>query len=146
MNFTGLFGQAPCAIADRVQAASGGWRSFGFVARVAQTYWRLLQKYRQVGEYDLMVVGYPGQFDVFLARLLSRLRRKPLAWDVFMSIYLIALERGLQQRSPFTIAAIRRLERLACSVPDRLILDMEELLTQTAFNEELKGYIKHSGR
>jgi len=113
-------------IEDRVQAASGGWLSLTFVRRLLGTYWRLLQRYRRVGAYDIMVVGYPGQFDVFLARLLTWWRRRPLVWDIFMSIYLIALERQLDQRSPFTIGLLRRLEWLACRLPDRLILDTAE--------------------
>jgi glycosyltransferase involved in cell wall biosynthesis len=73
-----------------------------------------------------MLVGYPGQFDVYLARLLTWLRRKPLVWDIFMSIYLIAVERGLHQHSRLTVWAIRQIERFACRLPDRLILDTTE--------------------
>jgi glycosyltransferase involved in cell wall biosynthesis len=72
-----------------------------------------------------VIVGYPGQFDVYLARLLSWLRGKPLVWDVFMSIYLIALERGLDQRSSFTINWIRRIEGWGLRLPNRLIHDTE---------------------
>ncbi len=115
-------------IEDRVQAAAGGWFHFSFVRRVIGTYWRLLQRYRHIGSYDIMVIGYPGQFDVFLGRLLSWLRHKPLVWDIFMSIYLIALERRLDERSPFTIGLLRRLEWLACRLPDLLILDTSEYM------------------
>jgi glycosyltransferase involved in cell wall biosynthesis len=114
------------SIEDRVQAASGGWVNLHFGVRVLRTYLALLNKYRRVGDYDVMVVGYPGQFDVYLARLLTWLRRKPLAWDVFMSIYLIAVERGLNVHSPLTVWAIRQVERFACRLPDRLILDTAE--------------------
>ncbi len=110
-------------IEDRVQAASGGWRSPLFAGRVLRAYARLLRRYRACGDYDVLMVGYPGQFDVFLAWLLARLRRKPLVWDVFMSIYLVALERGLDSRSKFTIGLLRRIERLALRLPDMLIQD-----------------------
>ena len=113
-------------IEDRVEAASGGWLRPKFIGRVFRTYWHLLQRYYRMGGYDIMVVGYPGHFDVFLARLLTWLRRKPLVWDIFMSIYLIALERGLDSRSRFTIRMLRLLEWLACRIPDRLILDTSE--------------------
>jgi glycosyltransferase involved in cell wall biosynthesis len=113
-------------IRDRVQAASGGWLRPTFLCRVIRTYWRLLQAYRQVGAYDVMVLGYPGQLDVFLARLLSWQRRKPLALDVFMSIYLIAIERGLVDRHPLTGWLIRQFEKLALRLPDLLIQDTAE--------------------
>lgn len=111
-------------IEDRVQTVQGGWKSLRFWRRIATTYTRLLRRYWQLGgAYDVLVVGYPGQLDVFLARLLSWLHRKPLVWDIFMSIYLIALERGLDKRSRLGVALLRWLEWLACRLPDQLIID-----------------------
>jgi glycosyltransferase involved in cell wall biosynthesis len=113
-------------IEDRVQTASGGWARPSFLIRVLRTYVRLLRKYRDIGDYDVMVLGYPGQLDVLLARVLTRLRRKPLVLDVFMSIYLIAQERGLTARHPFTARLVYLLEKLACWLPDLLIIDTAE--------------------
>lgn len=114
-------------IEDRVQAVSGGWKKPAFWLRVLRTYTRLLRKYWPLrNQYDVLVVGYPGQFDVYLARLLSWWARKPLVWDIFMSIYLIALERGLDRRSRFMVQLLRVVEHWACRLPDRLILDTAE--------------------
>ena len=111
-------------IEDRVQVASGKWASWSFVKRVIATYKRLLVKYVALGkDYDVMVLGYPGQLDVFLARLLTWLRRKPLVLDLFMSIYLIAVERSLGNKSPISIKLLRWLEAAACKLPDLLICD-----------------------
>ncbi len=110
-------------IEDRVQVVGGGWAHPAFWRRVVRTYTRLLRRYRGVGRYDILIVGYPGQFDVFLARLLSWWHRRPLVWDIFMSIYLIAAERNLDKRSRFIVGWLRRVEWLACRLPDQLILD-----------------------
>ncbi|NJM05919.1 glycosyltransferase [Candidatus Gracilibacteria bacterium] len=111
---------------DRERTASGGWLRPSFWLRVLSTYLRLLLRYvRMPKNFDVMVVGYPGQFDIFLARLLSWWQRKPLVWDVLMSIYLICVERGLDRRSPLTVRIIRFAERLACHTPDMLILDTQ---------------------
>jgi glycosyltransferase involved in cell wall biosynthesis len=110
---------------DREKVASGGWINPRFWWRVCTTYIRLLWHYHNVGPYDVMIVGYPGQPDIILARLLSWLRGKPLVWDVLMSIYLIALERKLEKRSPLTVRLIRSLETLACRLPDLFILDTD---------------------
>lgn len=110
-------------IEDRVGVAGGGWRTLAFWRRALGVYWRLWQRHRQVGEYDILIVGYPGALDVFLARLLAGLRGKPLVWDVFMSIYLIALERGLQTRSELGVRLLFALEWLALRVPQRLTQD-----------------------
>lgn len=115
-------------VEDRVQAAGGGWMNPRFWFRTLRTYAQLLNKYRRVGGYDILVVGYPGHMDVFPAWLLARLRRKPLVWDVLNSLYLITTERGIQQRSPLTVALIRGLERLACRLPDMLLLDTQQFV------------------
>ena len=87
-------------VEDRVQAVTGKWKSPAFARRVLGAYGRLIWKYFAMRpDYDVMVVGYPGQFDLFLARLLSWQRRRPLVWDIFMSIYLVAVERKLHARS-----------------------------------------------
>ncbi|GIK73496.1 MAG: hypothetical protein BroJett021_24840 [Chloroflexota bacterium] len=92
-----------------------------------RTYVRLLKRFWEIRQdYDIMVVGYPGQFDVYLARILTWTYRKPLAWDIFMSIYLIAVERNLDKASPFVVKAIQYIERLACRLPDLLIIDTQE--------------------
>jgi len=113
-------------IEDRVQAASGSWLRPAFIARVVRTYSKLLRTYRKVGDYDVMVLGYPGQLDVYLARILTWLRRRPLVLDVFMSLYLIASERGLVTQHPVTARLIYWLEKLACLLPDQLVLDTAE--------------------
>lgn len=112
-------------IEDRVQTASGGWLRPAFWRRVLQTYGQLLKRYRQVGTYDILIVGYPGQYDVFLAHLLARLRRRPLVWDVLNSMYLITMERGIADRHPTTAKIIRFLEKLACRQADVMILDCQ---------------------
>src|SRR5690349_16649011 len=113
-------------IEDRVRVASGGWRRPGFWWRLLRAYWRLVWQHAQLPDYDVMLVGYPGQLDVFLARLLSWWRHKPLVWDIFMSIYLIALERGLDKRSRLSINLLRWLEWAATRLPHRLIIDTSE--------------------
>jgi glycosyltransferase involved in cell wall biosynthesis len=111
-------------IEDRVETVQGGWKRPSFWWRIVTVYARLIRRYWQLGgDYDVLVVGYPGQLDVFLARLLSWLHRKPMAWDIFMSIYLIALERGLDSKSRVGVSLLRRLEWLACRLPDQLIID-----------------------
>lgn len=110
-------------IEDRVQTARGGWWRPSFFARVLRAYWRLFRAWRTVKDYDVMVLGYPGQLDVFLARLLTWQQGKPLVLDVFMSLYLIASERGLTARHPVTGRMIYWLERLAYMLPDLLVLD-----------------------
>ena len=116
-------------VEDRVRTASGGWKNPSFWWRVLRTYIKLLWKYRQIGDYDVLVVGYPGQLDVFLGRVLTWARGRPLVWDVFMSIYLIALERNLDAKSRFSLQLLRQLERVALRLPNMLIQDTEQYVS-----------------
>ena len=114
------------SIEDRVQAASGGWMHPRFWWRIISVYSRLVRKFLRVQDFDVLIVGYPGQFDIYLAWLFAKMRRKPLVWDVFMSIYLIAIERGLNLRSGLSIRMVRFVERIGLHLPDRLIQDTHE--------------------
>ena len=114
------------SVADRVEQASGGWRHPRFWKRVIGAYWRLLRAHWRSDDYDIMLVGYPGQFDVYLGRILSWWRRKPMVLDILMSLYLIAEERGLTQTSPVTGRIIFWLEKVGLKLPDLLIADTPE--------------------
>ena len=110
-------------IEDRVAQASGKWLSLRFLWRVLSAYWRLISKHRQTPPYDVMMLGYPGQFDAYLGRILSWWRRKPMVLDLYMSLYLIAAERGLLETAPVTGELIRRLERFGLNRCDMIICD-----------------------
>jgi glycosyltransferase involved in cell wall biosynthesis len=113
-------------IEDRVIVTVGGWRSPKFWWRAVKAYVKLLLVYRKVGDYDVLMVGYPGQVDVFLARILANMRKKPLVWDVFMSLYLIAKERKLDERKHSSVDLIKKIESMALTKPDLLIQDTAE--------------------
>jgi glycosyltransferase involved in cell wall biosynthesis len=113
-------------VEDRVAQASGGWMNPLFWLRAGGVYLRLIWRYLRLEPHDVVIVGYPGQFDVYCAKLLCWLRNRTLVWDIFMSIYLIAMERGLARKSSFTVNALRAIERWACQLPDQLWLDTAE--------------------
>ena len=126
------------SIEDRVNLARGGWRQPRFWRRVLGAYGKLLRQYCTVGPYDVLMVGYPGQFDVYLARILAWLRRRPLVWDVFMSIYLIAVERQLGRDNSLTLSALRFIERVALRLPELLIADTGEYVAWYSRTHDLR--------
>lgn len=113
-------------IEDRVNITVGGWRSPGFWWRVIKTYTKLVLNYLKVGQYDVLMVGYPGQVDVYLAHFLASIKKKPLVWDVFMSLYLVAKERNLDHSKHSSIKLIKKIESGALRKPDWLIQDTAE--------------------
>ncbi len=113
-------------IEDRVRVVSREWSKPSFWWRLISVYWRLFKSYLSIGDYDVLVVGYPGQLDIFLARILTLIKHRPLVWDVFMSIYLISIERGLDKKNRFSTKLVRLIERIALKMPDLFILDTSE--------------------
>ena len=118
-------------IEDRVAQASGGWRKPAFWGRVVGAYYQLLREHRAAPEYDVMLIGYPGQFDAFLGRWLAHGRGRPVALDILMSLHLVAEERGLTTDHPTTGRLIFLLEQSGLRRPDLLIAE----------NPEYGGYI-----
>jgi len=111
---------------DRLEAASGLWVKPNFILRVLRAYLSLLFKGLKSSGYDVMIAGYPGQFDVPLARLITWFHRKPLVWDILMSTVQIGRERGFGEKFPITSRMLSLTEAFAVKLPDRLILDTPE--------------------
>ncbi len=108
--------------ADKVESAQGGGRLLPLIGRACRAYIALLRAYWPLRRtYDVLMLGYAGQLDVFLARLLTWLAGRPLVLDVFMSLYLIAFERALPARH-----FLWWVEWLALRLPDALIIDTAE--------------------
>ncbi len=114
---------------DRVRAVSGEWLSLTFFYRVLRAYIRLAWRGIKLPQYDVLICGYPGHFDVFLARALSFFRQRPLVWDVFMSLYLITIERGLGEKSQLTTSLLYQIEKRALRLPNLLIQDTPAYVT-----------------
>jgi glycosyltransferase involved in cell wall biosynthesis len=113
-------------IEDRVAQASGGWRNPRFWGRVAGAYRQLIAQHRQLDDYDVMLIGYPGQFDAVVGRRLAHGRGRPVALDILMSLHLVAEERGLTIKSPTTGRILFELEKAGLRQPDLLIAENRE--------------------
>jgi glycosyltransferase involved in cell wall biosynthesis len=113
-------------IDDRVYAVEKGIVNLILWKRMLGVYFRLFKKFRKLPDFDVLVVGYPGQFDVFFAKLLTLFKRKPIIWDVFMSIYLISKERNLHLKNPISVKLLKIIEHFALRLPEKLIIDTKQ--------------------
>jgi glycosyltransferase involved in cell wall biosynthesis len=107
---------------DRVELAARG--KARAVLRSLLAYpllvWRLLAE----PVPDVYVVGYPGWFDVPIVKLVASLRRRPVVFDMFISLY----DTAVQDRSMFSPGSLvgrlaRTADRWSCHLSDRVILD-----------------------
>lgn len=117
------------SIEDRENVTTGGWRSPKFWWRVIRTYTKLLIKSLSIGKFDVMVLGYPGQIDVFLAKIICSLKKTPLVLDVLMSLYLVAIERNLDAPPHSAVNLIRKMEKKSLGIPDLLIQDTPQYVS-----------------
>ena len=80
--------------------------------------WRL---FRLRNSYDVMLVGFPGQEVMFVARLFAS---APIVFDVFTSHYMgYVLDRAYFSPRSFRAHAYRFLDRWSCRLADAVILD-----------------------
>lgn len=94
------------------------------ILRIARTYASLLWRYLHCTGYDIMVVGYPGQLDIHLARILNLFRKKPILLDAFLSLYQTAVEdRQLLPRGTLRARLLKAIDCWACRTAFRVILD-----------------------
>ncbi len=92
--------------------------------RLLSAYLTLPWAYLLALRHDVVLVGYMGQFDMPLAWLLTRLRRTPLVLDAFLSLYETAVEdRALVPARSLRAKVLRLVDRLACTLADKVLLD-----------------------
>jgi glycosyltransferase involved in cell wall biosynthesis len=86
-------------------------------------------------EFDVMIVGYPGHFDMLRARRVARDR--PLVFNPLLSLYdSIILDRGRWSDRSLQARALREIDRRAMRLADLVIADTE---AHAAFFAELAG-------
>ncbi|MGB8223595.1 MAG: glycosyltransferase [Polyangiales bacterium] len=96
-------------------------------AKLALAHAQLFVRYLLAPPHDVVLVGYLGHFDVFPARLWSRLRRKPLVFDAFVSLYDTSVEdREVFRRGSLSATLMRLIDRWSCKVSDLVLLDTNQ--------------------
>jgi len=84
----------------------------------------LLFKFLQIKDVDAIIVGYPGYFDLFLAKLLSIIIRKPLLFNVHISLYeTLVFDRKYFSEPSLLSKFIMYFDRLLFKVSDVVLVD-----------------------
>ncbi len=83
-----------------------------------------LKHWKIRNSYDFMIVGFPGQSVVWLARLISK---KPIIFDAFASIYdSMVWDRKLAKPKSLKALYYWFLDWLSCHLADKILLDTQE--------------------
>jgi len=111
---------------ERLQQASARGPRLRLALRLLAAYAQLAVRFMIAPRPDIVIVGYPGQIDALLARLLCWLRRAPLVFDAFLSAYeTMVVDRGLLPARSWRARLLWRVERLACRWADLVLLDTQ---------------------
>jgi glycosyltransferase involved in cell wall biosynthesis len=93
-----------------------------WVSRYPVLMWRFLLLKRP----DLVLIGYPGVLDMLVLAPIARMRRVPVAWDMFMSLYdTIVQDRALVKPGTWRARLLRKIESHAVRCADLVFLDTE---------------------
>lgn len=109
----------------------------GIVFRLLIAYPVLAARYLMAGRHDVVVIGYMGLFDMLLLAPLVKVRGKTVVWDAFLSVYdTYARDRAMSSEGGWKARALRWMERRACRIADRVVLDTQ---AHAALMGELHG-------
>lgn len=88
-------------------------------------YLKLIKKYRS--DYDAMITCYLGHANVPPARMLTKLIKKPLIFDAFISLYdTYVFDRKLVKENSLKSKLYFYSDKLACMLSDVVLLDTNE--------------------
>ncbi|AIY40065.1 Glycosyl transferase [Collimonas arenae] len=110
-------------IEDKSQI-KGIFGKFSMIARLLCSYPQLIWRYLHLPAHDLVLISYPGLLDILVIHCFARLRRVPVAWDVFISAYDTVIDDRRMFRARHPVAhALWRLEWLALRAADGIFMD-----------------------
>jgi len=108
---------------DKLAGIQDGFSIIKKLFRILQVYLRLIRKYRSIGNYDAIIVGYAGHIDIFLAKFLNLFKRKPLIFDVFLSLYDTAVvDRKIVSAGSVKAKLLHLLDTWSCRISDAVLL------------------------
>ena len=120
-------------IEPRIGKIKGFRRKLSLSVKILWAQLNLIIKHQNARKYDLMLVGYTGHFDIPIAKLLSLLRRKPLVFDFFWSMYCSFVEdRKLFKKGSLISNMLKSIDRFSCKVSNLLLLDTQTHIEYTS--------------
>lgn len=113
------------SVEDKSQV-KGLFSRLRLLTRWAFAYPSLIWRLARAPRPDVLLIGYPGVIDAFIATFVGRIRKIPVAWDVFISLYdTIVEDRRLTQPKSVSARFLHYLERNALHRVDLAFMDTQ---------------------
>ena len=98
----------------------------GFALQVLTAQVKLLVKYLSQPRHDVVMVGYIGHLDMFLAWILTRFSRTKLVFNPLVSMFdTVVGDRGFASSESLKGRLFRWIDRVACRLSDLVLLDTD---------------------
>jgi glycosyltransferase involved in cell wall biosynthesis len=112
-------------IEDKSQFTGLG-NKLALFGRFLFAYPKLIIRYWRLPPHDVVFIGYLGLFDVLVLWPFIKLRRKPIVWDVFISLYNTVVEDRelLSKKNPISWV-LYSMEWFALRLANHAIIDTE---------------------
>jgi glycosyltransferase involved in cell wall biosynthesis len=111
-----LWGLERYSLLDRPKAA--------LVVRAVRAYASLVWALLRVQRPDVIVVLYPGYFDMPIVAAIARIRRIPILFDTFISLHdTVVGDRGLRRPKSLAGRLTRLVDQVACRTADLVLAD-----------------------
>lgn len=92
-------------------------------------YIRLMIRYIQLEDHDAVIVGYNGYFDMPLAKLLAKIRRKPLIFTPVFPLYETSVEdREYINKTSIKSKVIHLIDEVSCRLADLIIIETDSYM------------------
>lgn len=102
----------------------GVWPKLKIASAWFLAYPGLIWRLARASKPDLILVNYPALLDVLIASLVGRIRRIPVAWNVFISLYDTIIEdRRLWRSNSMRAKVLYSIERFALRCPQLVFMD-----------------------
>ncbi len=113
---------------ERKEDKTGKFLSAGSLLVVAirlfYAYLVLSVRFFRAGDFDCLMVGYIGQMDIFLARLLLLFKRRPLIFNPLVSLYdTLVIDRGIFPEGSIIARSLFQVDRWSLRLADLVVLD-----------------------
>lgn len=126
---------------DRIELASNG--RLRVAARALLVYPRLLFRLLALPRPDVYLVSYPGWFDLPVVRLVASIKRRPVVFDPFLSLYdTMISDRQLHSGKSMSARLARTLDRWSLRLADLVLADTAP---QLELYEKLSRGLRNEG-
>ena len=111
--------------AERVRGVTNIYETLKIFFRIIKAWAVLTRQYLfHTPNHDLVLVGYPGYFDIFLARLLAGIRSKKVVLDAFISLHEAVVEdRKLLPPHSLKARLLKFIDRSSSRIAHVVLLD-----------------------